>query len=162
MSSSLIPYLERPYRPCVGIVLINQNNHIFVGQRIDNMVEAWQMPQGGIDEGETPIEAGFREMAEEIGTNQASFLAEHPDWLDYDIPEDLANRLWQGRFRGQTQKWLAFRFDGTDDAINIATAEPEFRAWRWAEPHHLPDLAVPFKRDVYFSVLRELAPLLAS
>ena len=117
----MTPYAERPYRPCVGIILINHLNLVFVGQRLDNKVEAWQMPQGGIDDGETPIEAGYREMLEEIGTNQADFISAHPDWLDYDIPEDLANQLWGGRYRGQTQKWLAFRFTGSDDAINIMT-----------------------------------------
>ncbi|MGC6485881.1 MAG: RNA pyrophosphohydrolase [Candidatus Puniceispirillales bacterium] len=156
----MTPYAERPYRPCVGIVLINDADHVFVGQRIDNMVEAWQMPQGGIDDGETPLEAGYREMMEEIGTDNARFLGEHDGWLDYDIPEDLANRLWQGRFRGQTQKWLAFRFTGVDAEINIATPEPEFRAWRWAEPADLPGMAVPFKRDVYHNVLSQLIPLI--
>lgn len=150
-------YLDRPYRPCVGIVLLNDDNHVLVGQRLDNMVEAWQMPQGGIDEGEQPIEAGFREMGEEIGTNKAEFIAEHSRWLDYDIPEDLANRLWNGQYRGQTQKWLLFRFTGTDADINIATEEPEFKAWKWAEPKVLPNLAVPFKRDVYHGILTEFA-----
>ena len=158
----MTPYAERPYRPCVGIILINQLNLVFVGQRLDNKVEAWQMPQGGIDDGETPIEAGYREMLEEIGTNQADFISAHPDWLDYDIPEDLANQLWGGRYRGQTQKWLAFRFTGNDDAINIMTSEPEFRSWKWATAATLPDMAVPFKRDVYRQVLTHLQPLLTS
>ena len=149
----MIDYADRPYRPCVGIVLKNTDGKIFVGQRIDNMVEAWQMPQGGIDDGETPIDAGFREMMEEIGTNNATFVAEHPDWLDYDIPEELANRLWNASFKGQTQKWLLFEFTGDDSDINIVTEEPEFRAWKWAEPEGLPDLAVPFKKDVYLGVL---------
>lgn len=156
----MTPYADRPYRPCVGIVLINAARLIFVGQRIDNMVEAWQMPQGGIDEGETPLEAGYREMMEEIGTNNATYLGEHSGWLDYDIPENLANRLWQGRFRGQTQKWLAFRFDGHDDEINITTHQPEFRSWRWAPATDLPHLAVPFKRDVYDNVIGEMQPFL--
>ncbi|MCE2517380.1 MAG: RNA pyrophosphohydrolase [Alphaproteobacteria bacterium] len=153
-------YFERPYRPCVGIMLLNADNHVLVGQRLDNMVEAWQMPQGGIDDGETPIEAGFREMGEEIGTTKAEFIAEHPAWLDYDIPVELADRLWKGKFRGQTQKWLLFRFTGEDSDINIATAEPEFQKWKWAEPKVLPSLAVPFKRDVYEGILAEFADLL--
>ena len=152
-------YFERPYRPCVGIMLLNADHQVFVGQRIDNMVEAWQMPQGGIDDGETPIEAGFREMGEEIGTSSAEFIAEHSAWLDYDIPQELADRLWQGQFRGQTQKWLAFRFTGTDSDINIATVEPEFKSWKWADPQSLPSLAVPFKRDVYEGILAEFADL---
>ncbi len=149
----MLNYEDRPYRPCVGIVLKNNDGHILVGQRIDNSVEAWQMPQGGIDAGETALDAGFREMMEEIGTNNARFIAEHPTWLDYDIPLDLADRLWGGRYRGQTQKWMLFHFDGTDNDINIQTIEPEFRAWKWAEPEALPNLAVPFKRDVYIGVL---------
>lgn len=149
----MIDYNDRPYRPCVGIVLVNKDGHVLVGQRLDNSVEAWQMPQGGIDEGETPLDAGFREMLEEVGTNDASFIAEHPSWLDYDIPEALANRLWNGKYRGQTQKWMLFRFNGSDADINIQTIEPEFRAWKWAEPEVLPDLAVPFKKHVYKGVL---------
>ena len=160
MIDPVIAYEDRPYRPCVGIVLLNKNNHVLVGQRLDNMVEAWQMPQGGIDDGETPIEAGFREMGEEIGTNKAEFIAEHSQWLDYDIPLEIADRLWQSKFRGQSQKWLAFRFTGVDDDINIATEEPEFKSWKWAEPAELPKLVVPFKRDVYQSILDEFADLL--
>ena len=155
----MLDYNDRPYRPCVGIVLINKDNNVFVGQRIDNTVEAWQMPQGGIDDGETPLDAGFREMLEEIGTNNAEMLAEHADWLDYDIPVTLADRLWQGQFRGQTQKWIAFRYLGEDADINIQTQEPEFRTWKWAEPEALPNLAVPFKRDVYQNILEEFSSL---
>jgi putative (di)nucleoside polyphosphate hydrolase len=151
----MIDFEDRPYRPCVGIVLRNNDHHVLVGQRLKNSVEAWQMPQGGIDDGETALEAGYREMAEEIGTQKATFIAEHSSWLDYDIPVDLANKLWGGRFRGQTQKWILFQFDGTDEDINIETEDPEFSAWKWAEPKLLPDLAVPFKRDVYTDVLEE-------
>lgn len=156
---TLLPYLERPYRPCVGIMLINRDNQVFAGQRIDNRSEAWQMPQGGIDAGEDVETACFREMKEEIGTDNARILAVHSDWLDYDIPESLADRLWQGRFRGQTQKWVALRFDGEDSDIQIQTEEPEFMAWRWVDPGQLPQLAVPFKRQVYDAVLTEFAPL---
>jgi putative (di)nucleoside polyphosphate hydrolase len=152
-------YLDRPYRPCVGIVLLNSDKHLFVGQRIDNMVEAWQMPQGGIDHGETPIEAGLREMEEEIGTRRAEVITEHRNWLNYDIPVDLANRLWDGQFRGQTQKWVAFRFSGQDSDINIATAHPEFKSWKWAKPETVPSLAMHFKRDVYKDILAEFSDL---
>lgn len=155
----LIDYNLRPYRPCVGIVLINRAKQVFVGQRLDNSVEAWQMPQGGIDDGETAIEAGLREMLEEIGTNNAELVSEHSTWLDYDIPINLANRLWQGQFKGQSQKWLAFHYLGDDQDINIDTIEPEFRAWKWAEPEALPNLAVPFKRDVYQNIINEFADL---
>ena len=155
----LIDYDLRPYRPCVGIVLINQAKQVFVGQRLDNSVEAWQMPQGGIDDGETAVEAGFREMMEEIGTNNAEIIGEHSAWLDYDIPINLANRLWDGRFKGQSQKWLAFNYLGDDRDININTIEPEFRSWKWAKPKALPNLAVPFKRDVYLNIISEFADL---
>ena len=155
----LIDYNLRPYRPCVGIVLINRAKQVFVGQRLDNSVEAWQMPQGGIDDGETAIEAGLREMLEEIGTNNAELVSEHSTWLDYDIPINVANRLWQGQFKGQSQKWLAFHYLGDDQDINIDTIEPEFRAWKWAEPEALPNLAVPFKRDVYHNIINEFADL---
>ncbi len=158
--SVLLPLKERPYRPCVGIMLINQDNRIFAGQRIDTKLEAWQMPQGGIDEGETPLEAAFREMKEETGTDKARLLAEHSDWLDYDIPQPLADKLWDGAFRGQTQKWIAMRFTGTDADINIATEHPEFNQWRWVDPEKLVQMAVPFKQPVYAAVMDEFAPLL--
>lgn len=150
-----VDYHSRPYRPCVGIMLINSVNQIFVGQRFDNHGDAWQMPQGGIDAGETPIEAGFREMYEEIGTNKAKLLCEHPDWLSYNIPEGLANQLWDGKYRGQTQKWLAFRYMGDDADINIATEQPEFCEWRWSSVDSLHQLAVPFKRPVYSKIIAD-------
>ena len=150
-----VDYHSRPYRPCVGIMLINSVNQIFVGQRFDNHGDAWQMPQGGIDAGETPIEAGFREMYEEIGTNKAELLCEHPDWLSYNIPEGLANQLWDGKYRGQTQKWLAFRYMGDDADINIATEQPEFCEWRWSSVDSLHQLAVPFKRPVYSKIIAD-------
>lgn len=153
------PYLERPYRPCVGIMLINKENRVFAGQRIDNRAEAWQMPQGGIDEGEDIEAACFREMGEEIGTRNARIIAIHSDWLDYDIPESLSDKLWNGTYRGQTQKWVALRFEGEDSEVNIATDEPEFCAWKWVDPGQLSALAVPFKRHVYDSVLNEFAPI---
>ena len=153
-------YKDRPYRPCVGIVLFNRDGMVFVGQRIENFAEAWQMPQGGIDEGESLLEAGKREMLEEIGTNNAEYIGEFPEWLEYDIPPKLANRLWSGRYRGQTQKWLAFRFNGDDSEIDIDTDDPEFREWRWAAPEKLPSMAVPFKRAVYERVLDHINSIL--
>ena len=148
-------YADRPYRPCVGICLINQDGLIFAGKRIDNRAEAWQMPQGGIDEGEDVLTACFREMAEEIGTDNAVFIQEYPDWLDYDIPEALANKLWHGTYRGQSQKWMLLRYKGTDSDINIATEIPEFEAWQWMEPDKLVEMAVPFKKDVYRALMTE-------
>ena len=149
-----------PYRPCVGIVLLNKSNKIFAGQRIDNHLEAWQMPQGGIDDGEDVKTACFREMKEEIGTDNASILAIHPEWLNYDIPEGLANKLWHRKYRGQTQKWVALRFQGTNADIDIQTEIPEFSNWRWVKPNDLSSLAAPFKRNVYESVLNEFKTFL--
>ena len=154
------PYEQRPYRPCVGIFLLNNDGLVFAGRRIDSRAEAWQMPQGGIDAGESPLQACMREMREEIGTNTAELLSQHDDWLYYDIPLPLADRLWQGRYKGQKQKWMALRFTGDDSDINIATEEPEFCEWKWLSPHDLVDLAVPFKRDVYQNVLAAFAPFL--
>ena len=154
------PYEQRPYRPCVGIFLLNNDGLVFAGRRIDSRAEAWQMPQGGIDAGESPLQACMREMREEIGTNTAELVNQHDDWLYYDIPLPLADRLWQGRYKGQKQKWMALRFTGDDAEINIATEEPEFCEWKWLSPHDLVDLAVPFKRDVYQNVLAAFAPYL--
>jgi putative (di)nucleoside polyphosphate hydrolase len=154
------PYEQRPYRPCVGIFLLNNDGLVFAGRRIDSRAEAWQMPQGGIDAGESPLQACMREMREEIGTNTAELVSQHDDWLYYDIPLLLADRLWQGRYKGQKQKWMALRFTGDDSDINIATEEPEFCEWKWLSPHDLVDLAVPFKRDVYQNVLAAFAPYL--
>ena len=159
MAESVRPleYSKRPYRPCVGIMLINDNGHIFGGQRIDNRAEAWQMPQGGIDAGEDVETACFREMREEIGTNKADILSIHPEWLNYDIPLPLADRLWGGRYRGQSQKWVALRYTGQNSDINIATEEPEFFSWQWMSPADLIQLAVPFKRPVYEDIMTQFA-----
>ncbi len=149
------------YRPCVGIFLIGPNQTVFVGQRRDKREPAWQMPQGGIDAGETPLQAAIRELNEEIGTDHALFLAESKIWRSYDLPVAIAKRMWQGRYRGQTQKWMAFRFLGRDSDIFLDTPHPEFSTWRWASPDELIDLVVPFKRCVYFSVVGEFRHLLA-
>ena len=155
-----LEYQRRPYRPCVGIMLINSNNQIFAGQRIDNHLEAWQMPQGGIDKGEDVETACFREMKEEIGTDKASIMAIHPEWLNYDIPEILADKLWDRKYRGQTQKWVALKFTGADSDINIKTHIPEFSKWKWISPQQLASLAAPFKREVYGNVLNAFKPYL--
>jgi putative (di)nucleoside polyphosphate hydrolase len=159
MAESVRPleYSKRPYRPCVGIMLINDNGYIFGGQRIDNRAEAWQMPQGGIDAGEDVKTACFREMREEIGTDKADILSIHPEWLNYDIPLPLADRLWGGSYRGQSQKWVALRYTGQDSDINIATEEPEFFSWQWMSPADLIQLAVPFKRPVYEDIMTQFA-----
>jgi putative (di)nucleoside polyphosphate hydrolase len=143
------------YRPCVGIFLLNLAGLVFVGQRLDTRVDAWQMPQGGIDLRENPAVAARREMQEEIGTGAADLLQESAIWRSYDLPPEIAGRMWKGRYRGQTQKWLAFRFSGADEDIRLDGLHPEFRDWRWIRPEQLPELIVPFKRDVYLSVVDE-------
>ncbi len=149
------------YRPCVGIMLLDAQSQVFVGQRCDTRAEAWQMPQGGIDPGEDVVSAGLRELEEEIGTAAAVLLYESRYWRSYDLPADIARRLWQGRYRGQTQKWLAFRFTGSDRDIVIDRAHAEFCAWRWLPPDDLVGRIVPFKRDVYLSVVEEFRHLWA-
>ncbi len=150
-----------PYRPGVGVMLFDRAGRVFVAQRIDMPSAAWQMPQGGIDEGESPRAAALRELAEEIGTAKAEIIAEARDWVRYDFPAELVPKLWGGRFRGQEQKWFALSFLGTDADIDIATEEPEFRAWRWADPAELPDLIVPFKRRLYQDLVAEFGHLAA-
>lgn len=154
------PNAALPYRPGVGIFLLNAVGEVFVAQRIDTRQEAWQMPQGGIDDGETPRQAALREMAEEIGTNKAEILAESRGWLSYDLPPELVSKVWKGRYRGQKQKWFALRFLGEDGDIDLATPDPEFLSWRWLPADRLPDLIVPFKRALYRDVLAEFADLL--
>ena len=155
----MIPYEKRPYRPGVGIMLLDKLGRVLVAQRLDMPSEAWQMPQGGIDKHEEPLEAARREMKEEIGTDKAVLEAESRGWHHYDLPPDLADRIWMGRYRGQRQKWFAFRFRGKDKDIDIATKHPEFSRWRWAEMRELPDLIVPFKRQLYATLIDEFAHL---
>jgi len=151
-----------PYRPCVGMMLINRAGLVFVARRIDTLVEAWQMPQGGIDEGEDPRIAALRELEEEIGTTKAEIMAESRDWLSYDLPEHLVPQLWGGKYRGQKQKWFALRFLGEDSDINIETKHPEFSQWKWVTPAEVPELIVPFKRELYQAVVGEFSSLFSS
>ena len=144
-------------------MLLNRAGEVFVGRRIDMPVlPAWQMPQGGVDPGETPFQAALRELREEIGTDKAELLAESQGWLKYDLPFELSRGVWGGRYRGQQQKWFAFRFTGRDDDIDIARENPEFSAWQWAPFDSLPDLIVPFKRTLYRRLLEEFRPLVAT
>jgi len=152
-ASGFLKHDDLPYRPCVGIMLVNAEGLVFVGRRIDQTVEGWQMPQGGIDDGETPAEAALRELEEEAGTNKAVVLREMDEWLTYDLPPHLLGIALHGRYRGQRQKWIAMRFTGEDKDINIRTAEPEFAAWKWLALEALPRLIVPFKRDTYAKVI---------
>lgn len=153
---------DLPYRRGVGIVLLDNAARVFVAQRIDTPGPAWQMPQGGIDADEDPRAAALRELEEEIGTAKVSILAESRDWIRYDLPRDLAGKVWRGRYRGQEQKWYAMRFEGEDRDIDIATEHPEFSAWRWAEFEELPSLIVEFKRPLYEAVVAEFRELIAA
>lgn len=153
---------QLPYRPCVGLVILNRDRHIFAGQRIDNSMDAWQMPQGGIDPGETPVEAALRELTEEtgIGPGNVEILRESSEWHPYDLPRHLVPRLWKGRFRGQKQRWFLLRFTGDDSEVRIDGHEPEFRRWAWMGEAELIRKIVPFKRDTYSRVFAEFADLL--
>jgi len=149
-----------PYRPCVGVMLMNAAGNIFVGQRNDRDSEAWQMPQGGVDPGEDPRDAALRELWEETGVTAdlVDVIAETDHWLPYDLPHELVPRIWKGRYRGQEQKWYLMRFHGDDDQVNIETEHPEFTEWRWQPVNQLVAHIVPFKRDVYEKVLSVFAP----
>lgn len=158
-----------PYRPCVGVMLVNHKGQVFVGQRIDMRENSgaegdfWQMPQGGIDHGEDLHTAALRELAEETGVSadKVTIVAETDEEVRYDLPDALIGKLWSGRFRGQRQHWVLLRFEGDDADIRLdAFDSPEFSAWKWVEPEALPDLIVPFKRDVYRTVLKRFLPLI--
>jgi putative (di)nucleoside polyphosphate hydrolase len=160
-----MPPSDLPYRPNVGVALFNRDGLVFIGRRKKRRGggaivagHEWQMPQGGVDEGESPLEAARRELFEETNAASIAFLAEAPDWLNYDLPPAALTGRWKGRYRGQTQKWFAFRFEGADGEIDIrqpggGAFDPEFDAWRWAPLDSLPDLIVPFKRPVYEAVV---------
>ncbi len=160
---------DLPYRPCVGIALFNRHGLVFVGRRGDDPDQGegsggwWQMPQGGIDPGELPLEAARRELGEETAVLTAAVVAEALDWIRYDLPEHLIGRAWNGRYRGQIQKWFAFRFEGSEGEIDILTPPgghpAEFVEWRWERLERLPGLIVPFKRHVYEDVARAFAEI---
>ena len=149
-----------PYRPCAGVMLFNQERQVFVGQRLDSASDAWQMPQGGIDPGEDPEAAAFRELCEETGIARhlAEAVARSRHEHLYDLPPHLMGRMWGGRYRGQRQTWFLLRFLGSDADVNIETDHQEFRAWRWVAPDQLESLIVPFKKELYRNVVAEFAP----
>ncbi len=156
---------DLPYRPCVGVVLLNRDGLAFIGRRIGgpehvDLTHAWQMPQGGIDAGEEPWPAAVRELREETNIRSVERVGEIAEWLKYDIPCEIVGVAWKGKYRGQTQKWFAMRFTGNDNEIDVehpAGHEAEFSAWRWERLQNVPDLVVPFKRAVYERVIREFA-----
>ena len=157
-----------PYRPCVGLMVLNREGRVFIGRRLDgpehvDEVHVWQMPQGGVDPGEDTYRAALRELREETSISSVVLLAESSDWFAYDLPPDLIGRAWKGRYRGQKQKWYALRFTGSEDEIDVEHPagghEAEFIAWRWEAMENLPDLVVPFKRPVYERVIAEFAHL---
>jgi len=145
------------YRRGVGVMLLNRDGKVWVGRRIDNTDEAWQMPQGGIDQGEEPWATALRELKEEtsIPPHVVDRISECPERLRYDLPPALRGKLWGGKWRGQLQDWFLARFLGDDSDVDIATSDPEFCDWKWIEPADLPDLIVPFKRDMYRRLLAE-------
>lgn len=147
------------YRPAVGVMLVNTTGKVWVGQRLDNALDAWQMPQGGLDKGEAPLEGALRELEEETGIRRhlVEQVAQAKEELYYDLPPELIGKVWKKNWRGQRQTWFLMRFTGTDADVNIETPEPEFRAWRWVESAELPHLIVPFKKKLYEDVLQAFA-----
>jgi putative (di)nucleoside polyphosphate hydrolase len=147
-----------PYRRCAGIVLFNDMGQVFVGQRLDNNKDAWQLPQGGINEGEEPRIAALRELEEEIGSNNAEIIGEIKEWLSYDLPPEILNKIWDGQYRGQIQKWFALRFLGSNSEIDpSAVKHPEFGAWKWINIAEIPKIAVVFKQSIYRKIVQEFS-----
>ena len=148
---------ELPLRIGVGIALLNHENKVFVGRRIDNPANSWQMPQGGVDKNEDFLQAAKRELEEETSIRSVTVIKELSEWLTYDLPKNLLGKLWKGKYRGQKQKWFIMKFLGENDEINIKTKKPEFLDWKWIQPSVLPNIAVDFKVNIYKKMVKELA-----
>ncbi len=159
MTTTELDITSLPYRPGVGMMVLNQNREVLVAQRLDSSVDTWQMPQGGIEKGETPLQAALRELNEEIGTANVEVLAESQDWLHYDYTPELIQNVAKGRCRGIRQKWFLMRFLGHDKDIDLNTSVPEFHTWRWTELETLPDLVFPLKRPLYKRLVAEFGEL---
>jgi len=145
-----------PLRLGVGIILLNKENKVFVGRRLDNPLKFWQMPQGGINNGESFFRAAKRELEEETAITKVKLIKELDDWLIYNLPDDLLGKIWQGKYRGQKQKWFVMKFEGEDQEINVNTKSPEFLEWKWVNPDELPKIVVNFKTDLYKTLLVKL------
>ena len=152
---------ELPLRIGVGIVLLNSENNIFVGRRIDNPKNSWQMPQGGVDQNEIFLQAAKRELEEETGIKSVKLIKELDGWFEYNLPKNLMGKLWNGKFRGQKQKWFILKFTGTDDEINLKTSHPEFIEWKWVSPDTLPNIIVDFKKNLYKKLLLKIQPFIS-
>jgi len=150
---------ELPLRIGIGIILLNRENKVFVGKRIDNQKDFWQMPQGGVDRNESFLQAAKRELEEETGIKSVEIIKEFDDWLEYNLPKDLLGKIWQGKYRGQKQKWFIMKFLGKNEEINIKTKNPEFIEWKWIKPSELPNVAVNFKVDIYQKIKKRIASL---
>lgn len=155
---------DLPYRPCAGVMLVNREGRVFVGQRMDSTLEAWQMPQGGIDPGEDALQAARRELREETGVpaDKVELIAAAEGEFRYDLPDEMIGKVWKGKWRGQVQRWFLFRLLGDDRDVDIRTEHQEFRAWRWIDVDELPRVVVPFKRDLYEGVLAAFRPHLGA
>ena len=156
MDESVQNQKELPLRICVGIVLLNNKNNVFVGKRIDNPINAWQMPQGGVGENENLFEAAKRELEEETGVKSIKLIKQLDKWLEYDLPKHLLGKVWNGKYRGQRQRWFIVKFIGNDNEINVNTKNPEFSEWKWILPSELPGVAVNFKVNIYKKINEEI------
>ena len=160
MDKKLENFQKLPYRNGVGIVVLNNENKVFVAKRIDNPKNFWQMPQGGVDEGENLLNAAYRELKEETSIFNVKLIKEIEDWTQYDLPSKLIGIIWKGRYKGQKQKWFIFKFLGNDTEINIKTKNPEFLDWKWIEIGKITEIVVDFKKEVYQKVKKEIKKII--